>query len=91
MPKTKTTAPTLYTSDPHSGRDEMNLAGHPFALLQSPKRQSSTSIYYEWERTINERTVTASWRVETPEAYGLPGPEEELLYLVLLQLTRYCN
>lgn len=73
----------------HSGRDEMNLAGHPFALLQSPKRQSETSIFYDWPRTLPDgRTVTASWRVETPAVYGLPGPEEELLYLVLLQLTR---
>ena len=74
--------------DPHSGRDEMNLAGHPFALLQRPQRCSKTSIFYEWKRVINGREVTASWRVETPDAFGLPGPEEELLYLVLLQLTR---
>ncbi len=83
------TSHLTFLGDPHSGRDEMNLAGHPFALLQSPKRQSETSIFYEWERQLdNGRTVTASWRVETPAAFGLPGPEEELLYLVLLQLTR---
>ncbi len=66
----------------------MNLAGHPFALLQSPKRQNETSIFYDWQRTVGGREVTASWRVETPAVFGLPGPEEELLYLVLLQLTR---
>ena len=74
--------------DEHSGRDEMNLAGHPFALLHSPHKCNATSICYDWKRQLDGREVTASWRVETPAAYGLPGPEEELLYLVLLQLTR---
>lgn len=74
--------------DEHSGRDEMNLAGHPFALLQRPRQCNETSIFYDWKRQLNGREVTASWRVETPAAFGLPGPEEELLYLVLLQLTR---
>lgn len=83
------TSQLLLMGDEHSGRDEMNLAGHPFALLQSPKRENETSIFYEWKRRIESgRIVTASWRVETPAAFGLPGPEEELLYLVLLQLTR---
>ena len=66
----------------------MNLAGHPFALLQRPRQCNETSIFYDWKRQLNGREVTASWRVETPAAYGLPGPEEELIYLVLLQLTR---
>ena len=74
--------------DNHSGRDEMNLAGHPFALLQSPQKCDATSIFYDWKRTINGREVTASWRVHTDAELGLPGPEEEVLYLVLLQLTR---
>lgn len=30
----------------------------------------------------------ATWRVGTDAKFGLPGPNEELLYLVLLQLTR---
>lgn len=88
-PKKQPTTHLTFLGDEHSGRDEMNLAGHPFALLQTPKRQSETSIHYDWERTLADgRVVTASWRVETPAAYGLPGPEEELVYLVLLQLTR---
>ena len=74
--------------DNHSGRDEMNLAGHPFALLQSSQKCDTTSISYDWKRIINGREVTASWRVGTDAELGLPGPEEEVLYLVLLQLTR---
>lgn len=74
----------------HSGRDEMNLAGHPFALLQAPgRRHSVNEIYYEWPRALpGGKSVMASWRVGTDAAFGLPGPGDELLYLVLLQMTR---
>lgn len=88
MKTKKSASHLLLIQDEHSGRDEMNLAGHPFALLQSPQKRSENSIFYDWKRTIDGREVTASWQVETPAAFGLPGPEEELLYLVLLQLTR---
>ena len=88
MATKKPTSHLVLLRDEHSGRDEMNLAGHPFALLQSPQQCSATSIFYQWQRKVNAREVTASWRVETSAAFGLPGPEEELLYLVLLQLTR---
>ncbi len=73
-----------------SGRDEMNLAGHPFALLQAPGRlQEQNEILDEWPRTLpNGKSVIATWRVGTDTKFGLPGPNEELLYLVLLQLTR---
>jgi hypothetical protein len=72
----------------HSGRDEMNLAGNPFALLQGGK-SGQTSIKYEWERQLSSgKIVTASWEVNGHPTLGLPGPSEELLYLVLLQITR---
>lgn len=88
MAKKQPTSHLTFLGDPHSGRDEMNLAGHPFALLQTPKRQNDNSISYDWKRTISGREVAASWLVEGSAKFGLPGPEEELLYLVLLQLTR---
>ncbi len=90
----KTAAPLpsaqlVLLGDDHSGRDEMNLAGHPFALLQPPGRQSENELLSETPRTLPDgRLVNARWHVTTPTAYGLPGPNEELLYLVLLQLTR---
>lgn len=83
-------APLVLLGEEHSGRDEMNLAGHPFALLQSPGRfAQSEPIFYDWPRTLlSGKKVTASWRVEAGAETGMPGPNEELLYLVMLQMTR---
>ena len=73
----------------HSGRDEMNLAGNPFALLQAASRAGQSLIQYEFERQLpNGKVVRASWEVNGHAELGLPGPNEELLYLVLLQITR---
>jgi len=89
-PKKAPPTQLVLLGEEHSGRDEMNLAGHPFALLQSSGRlQEQNEIVDEWPRTLpNGKTVIASWRVGTDAKFGLPGPTEELLYLVLLQLTR---
>lgn len=83
-------AQLVLLGEEHSGRDEMNLAGHPFALLQAPgRRHSVNEIYYEWPRELpSGRQVTASWRVGTDAKFGLPGPNEELVYLLLLQMAR---
>ncbi|MBW3635198.1 MAG: replication initiator protein A [Armatimonadetes bacterium] len=78
-------------SDDHSGRDEMNLAGNPFALLHSSgKRATGTAhIKYQWNRRLpSGKTVLASWEVNGHAELGLPGPSDEMLYLVLLELTR---
>lgn len=83
-------AQLVLLGEEHSGRDEMNLAGHPFALLQAPGRCGvKEPIYYEWPRVLPDgKKVTASWRVEPGAQSGLPGPNEELLHLMLLQMTR---
>lgn len=66
----------------------MNLAGNPFALLHNSK-DGPPHIKYEWERQLpNGKMVTASWEVNGHVELGLPGPSDEMLYLVLLQLTR---
>jgi hypothetical protein len=75
--------------DENSGRDEMNLAGNPFALLNTGARSGQSLIRNEWERTLpNGKIVTAIWEVNGHTDLGLPGPNEELLYLVLLEITR---
>ena len=82
-------ATLVLLGEDNTGRDEMNLAGNPFALLQAASRAGQTLIKSEWERTLpNGRIVTAKWEVNGHAELGLPGPNEELLYLVLLQLTR---
>lgn len=66
----------------------MNLAGNPFALLHNSK-DGPPHLKYEWERQLpNGKMVTASWEVNGHTELGLPGPSDEMLYLVLLQITR---
>ena len=73
----------------HSGRDEMNLAGLPFALLQAATTNGQNVIRHQWERRLpGGKLVTASWQVAGDTVLGLPGPNEEAIYLVMLQLTR---
>ncbi len=73
----------------HSGRDEMNLAGNPFALLQPSQKSTQKVLWREWERTMPDGQVKkARWEVAGHPQLGLPGPSEELLLFVLMQLTR---
>jgi hypothetical protein len=82
-------AKLVLLDEDHSGRDEMNLAGNPFALLQAASKNGQTFMRREWPRTLaNGKTVTASWNVNGDAVLGLPGPQDELLYLVLLQISR---
>ncbi|RYX84269.1 hypothetical protein EON83_11275 [bacterium] len=82
-------ASLVLLGEDHSGRDEMNLAGNPIGLLQPSKKSTQNVISREWERKLNDgRTVTARWEVAGHPKLGLPGPSEDLLLLMLLQLTR---
>lgn len=82
-------AKLVLLDEDHSGRDEMNLAGNPFALLQAASKSSQTYIRREWSRTLSSgKVVNATWNVNGDAVLGLPGPNEELLYLVLLQISR---
>lgn len=81
----------LVIEDDHSGRDEMNLAGNPFALLQAAGKSQNGGAHLkcEWERRLpSGRIAKASWEVSGHAELGLPGPADELLYLVLLEMTR---
>lgn len=89
QPDPKNQSTLILLGEDHSGRDEMNLAGNPFALLQAASKAGQSLIHYEWDRTLpSGKIVKASWEVNGHTVLGLPGPNEELLYLVLLQLTR---
>lgn len=78
--------------DPESlriGKDEMNLVEHPFALLQHHNNKSEV-WQVEWENThpTTGKKYRAVWKVAGGADIGLPGPVEEKLYLVLLEMTR---
>lgn len=76
------------------GKDEMNLVEHPFALLRYQSGAKDAAIFdCEWEH-IHPRTgktLKARWRVTGDPERGLPGPNEERLYIVLMELTREQN
>ncbi len=70
------------------GKDEMNLVEHPFALLK--RGDSDSLIFLEWDKVHPRtgKTIRAKWRVSGDPKLGLPGPVEERLYLVLMELSR---
>jgi Replication initiator protein A len=73
-----------------AGKDEMNLAEYPFALLRHKgnKDRSVIEIDHEHRHHKTGEIMQAHWRVEGSAEFGLPGPMEERLYLVLMELTR---
>lgn len=72
-----------------TGKDELNLIEHPFASMWD-KEELGTVIYHEWEarHPISGKAMRASWRVAGDPEMGLPKPNDERVYLVLLELTR---
>ena len=66
----------------------MNLVEHPFALLK--RGDNDSLIFLEWDKTHPRtgKTIRAKWRVSGDPELGLPGPVEERLYLVWMELSR---
>ena len=83
--KTEIVAPEII----RTGKDELNLIEHPFASMWD-KEELGTVIHHEWEarHPISGKTMKASWRVAGDPEMGLPKPNDERVYLVLLELTR---
>ena len=68
-------AQLVLLGEEHSGRDEMNMAGNPFALLQAASKSSQKVLFRDWDRTLPDgRVVKASWEVAGHPHLGLPGP-----------------
>lgn len=67
----------------------MNLVEHPFAILQHHNSKSDV-WQVEWENIhpTTGKKYRAVWKVTAGAKIGLPGPVEEKLYLVLLEMTR---
>ncbi len=72
-----------------SGKDELNLIEHPFAVMWDKENETAV-IHHEWDarHPVTGRALRASWRVEGSPTMGLPKPNDERVYLVLLELTR---
>jgi hypothetical protein len=79
----------LDAAAPRSGRDEMNLAEFPIALLSHRASPETKTLRFEKSITSKSgRELQQKWVVTSTDAYGLPLAGDEELYLVLLELTR---
>lgn len=71
-----------------TGRDEMNLAEFPLALMVQRTREKALS--FTCERTLNlpdGSTLQQSWVVTASPEYGLPQPIDEDVLLALLKIA----
>ncbi|MCX7597859.1 MAG: replication initiator protein A, partial [Armatimonadetes bacterium] len=69
--------------------DELNLVEFPFALLSDRQRADSNTLIFSDEiRGPDGQPVTRLWTVTGADEFGLPTATDELVYLVLTEITR---
>lgn len=76
-----------------SGKDEMNFAEFPIALLTDRAPKGHKSIKFE-DRFYDEkrgRLITRKRVIEGSEEYGLPTATDDTVVLALIQLTKLKN
>lgn len=76
-----------------SGKDEMNFAEFPIALLSDRAPKGQKSIRFE-DRFYDEkrgRLITRKRVIEGSEEYGLPTATDDTVVLALIQLTKLKN
>src|SRR5271165_3499034 len=73
-----------------SGKDEMNFAEFPIALLTDkvPKGQKLIKFEDEIYDEKRKRLVTRRRLIEGSEEYGLPTATDDLVILALIQLSK---
>lgn len=80
----------LLTSPARPGKDEMNFAEFPIALLTDRAPKGQTSIKFE-DQIYDERRkklITRKRVIEGSEEYGLPTATDDTVVLALIQLTK---
>jgi hypothetical protein len=78
---------------PHPGKDEMNFAEFPIALLTDRPPKDQTSIKFE-DQVYDERRKKLILRkrlIEGSQEYGLPTATDDKVILALIQLTKQKN
>jgi hypothetical protein len=79
--------------DPADGRDELNLAEFPIALLAERVPDGQKTL--EFQDTIRDQktgdTVTRKLTITASDRYGLPTAKDDEVILGLVQLTRLVN
>src|SRR4051812_10666850 len=73
-----------------SGKDEMNFAENPIALLTDrvPKGQKSIKFKDQVYDEKRKRLITRKRVIEGSEEYGLPTATDDTVVLALIQLTK---
>lgn len=79
-----------FSRPPGPGKDEMNFAEFPIALLTDKVPKGQKSI--KFEDTVydpkKKRTITRRRIIEGSEEYGLPTATDDAVVLALIQLTK---
>ncbi|MBI3946804.1 MAG: replication initiator protein A [Armatimonadetes bacterium] len=71
------------------GKDEMNLAEYPFALLTRRMSENQKTIEVEQQvRADGGEVVTQSWVVTGSDRYGLPLAVDEDIYIALMKILK---
>ena len=69
--------------------DELNLVEFPFALLADRQPEGvSTLVFSDEIRGPDGSPVSRTWTVTGAEEFGLPTASDEIVYLVLSEITR---
>lgn len=90
---TKSTRQQRFHADPTNGRDELNLAEFPLALLSDRAPPGCNSLHYRdsvYDQSRGKH-VQRSLIVSAPEEYGLPTAKDEEVLLALIHLTERVN
>jgi hypothetical protein len=71
------------------GRDEMNLVEYPpFTLNTGPARPKVIDVKWQTPHpNLPSKTIEARWYVVGHSELGLPTPQDELVYLALMEIT----
>ncbi|GAB5440082.1 MAG: hypothetical protein Fues2KO_04310 [Fuerstiella sp.] len=90
---TEETCQQRFHADPANGRDELNLAEFPLALLSDRAPPGCNSLHYRDSVFDQSRGkyVERSLVVSAPEEYGLPTAKDEEVLLALIHLTERVN
>lgn len=74
---------------PRIGRDEMNLAEFPFALLSDRAPDGFNTVTFEDAVEGKDgKLVRRAWTVTGGEKYGLPVAGDEQVYVALMEITK---
>jgi plasmid replication initiation protein len=71
------------------GRDEMNLAEFPFAVLSKIAPRNANTLEFDDVVTMADGTrVERRWMVTGSERFGLPTATDEEVYVALMEVTK---